>query len=339
MPPPPAQRPTLTYRRLNSTRKEIRLLELQPAQKIEDQVVCRLITVPLTEDLEFIGLSSLYGDPSETEKVVVNGIPLAIPENLAQALRHVRQVFYPTAVKPRQRAQSKDVKAPRWLQHLLNHVGNVIPDQDLERKIPLRIWLDVLCINQSDDKEKGNQVTSLAQIYGAARMVVGWLGLKSDTTDAGAEVLRQIDEAMPPTWGDPGDEARNPQNYSPHHEWMTKIQHLWEPVAYGLSPLKNDHWVGVADFQNRPYFHRVWILREIMMARYPAFMVGDAIVSWEQVLRLNRFLEEVKERESYVWPAKLKTGIYEWPLDTIHMLLDEFNKKRRQERPHGLGHC
>ena len=62
-------------------------------------------------------------------------------------------------------------------------------------------------------------------------------------------------------------------------------------------------------------------------------MIGDSIVSWLQVLRLNKLLEEFKNHESDVCPAYARAAIYDdLPLGTVHELLDEFDRRNREER-------
>jgi hypothetical protein len=320
---------TIAYKPLSPSRQEFRLLELQPAQSSHERVVCRLITVPLTEDLEFLALSSLYGDPSESETVLVNNRPVPITAHLAQALRHIRTVFFPTISKDQQRRSPVESRAPRWLLHLLRHVRTILPDPDLEGETPLRLWVDVLCVNQTDEGEKSNPVCSMSRIYRSAKMVVGWVGLKIETSDVGLAIMKEIDDAMPRNWGDPGDKQQHPENYSPQHEWAKKIQHNWQDTPDGTPSFYGDHWNGALDFIQRSYFQRRWILEEIAWAKFPTFLIGDTIVSWKQVLRLNRLMEEFKDNESDLFPADLRPAIHELPLDTVHALLDEFDRMRK----------
>lgn len=42
-----------------------------------------------------------------------------------------------------------------------------------------RIWIDALCINQMDEKERNHQVTNMGRIYQKATRVVAWLGTES----------------------------------------------------------------------------------------------------------------------------------------------------------------
>ncbi|KAH8891552.1 hypothetical protein GQ53DRAFT_604942, partial [Thozetella sp. PMI_491] len=38
------------------------------------------------------------------------------------------------------------------------------------------VWIDQLCINQTDDQEKSQQVALMSRIYSAAQRVIVWLG-------------------------------------------------------------------------------------------------------------------------------------------------------------------
>lgn len=326
----------ITYKQLNPAKQEIRLLELAPASNIEDRVVCRLVTVPLRDDLEFIALSSLYGDSNVRENILVNNKSVTITSHHAGALKHLRAVFFPTISHPQDQDQDRRRGSggrapPRWLRHLLKHASSILPLPELEGQTPLRLWLDVLCINQLDHQEKQNQVLAMSRIYGSAKMVIGWLGLKSDTSDAGLSVMKEIEDAMPPNWGleDDGDKELNPKDYAPYHQWARKIEHIWQDSPDGTPAFMGDHWVGANDFMNRPYFQRRWILEEIALASFPAFLIGDTIVSWKQVLRLNRFMEEFKDTESDLFPPRLRAMVADLPLGTIHALLDEFVRRRK----------
>jgi hypothetical protein len=45
------------------------------------------------------------------------------------------------------------------------------------------LWVDAICINQDDDKEKGHQVGSMAKIYAKASRVIVWLGEAADDSN------------------------------------------------------------------------------------------------------------------------------------------------------------
>jgi hypothetical protein len=57
--------------------------------------------------------------------------------------------------------------------------------EDLYDRIPW-IWIDTICINQSDMVEKSSAVSHMKETYGNAQVVVCWLGPVGNTFDNNA---------------------------------------------------------------------------------------------------------------------------------------------------------
>ncbi|RBR11544.1 hypothetical protein FVER53590_13851 [Fusarium verticillioides] len=317
------RRPRINYSRLSTSKDEVRFLEIEPANSVNDQVICRLITLPLSRDVEFIAISSLLGDPADQDRIILDRNPIPVPVHIALALKHVRAVFYP-AVSKSSESLGRDRKSPNWLRSLLRHFGG----REVDNRPKLRVWIDCICINSMDSRENSKSRVIMYHVYQRAQMVVGWVGLKIPQTDLGIQLIQAFDSAMPETWQEPGDREEHPENYSPHHEWAIPIIHLFDP--------QSDAAIGTADFLNRNFFHRRWILEEMAMARVPTFLIGDAIVSWKQLLRVNLAMEEFKDHESNVCPASTRPLIHEFPLGTIHALLDEFEKRKKMAKMESL---
>ncbi|KIM94585.1 hypothetical protein OIDMADRAFT_135654 [Oidiodendron maius Zn] len=54
------------------------------------------------------------------------------------------------------------------------------------------LWIDSLCINQSDDKEKSWQVKLIADIYRQAYKAVAWIGLADRGSDSVMDYLNSL---------------------------------------------------------------------------------------------------------------------------------------------------
>ena len=52
------------------------------------------------------------------------------------------------------------------------------------------LWVDAICINQSNQKEKELQIQSMAKVYGQANRVVVWLGETADDSNLALEEIR-----------------------------------------------------------------------------------------------------------------------------------------------------
>ncbi|KAI1856449.1 hypothetical protein JX265_011696 [Neoarthrinium moseri] len=313
----PRQR--IHYKKLSTSRDEARFLEIEPAGNIEDPVVCRLVTLPLRGDVDFLAVSSLLGDPTQQERIFVDRSSIPVPKHVSLGLKHVRAVFYPAIQKASQESleRRREHKSPSWLRNLLKHFDG--GSQNV-RGPKLRVWIDCICINPQDASENAKHRVLMYHVYQRANAVVGWVGLKIPQTDLGIQLIQAFDQAMPENWQEPDDKQAHPENYSPYHEWAIPVIGLFDPTS--------DAAIGTADFLNRDFFLRRWILEEMAMSRVPVFLIGDSIVSWKQILRLNLAMEEFKDYESNVCPAATRPLIHEFPLGTIHELLDEFEKRK-----------
>ncbi|KAH6970629.1 hypothetical protein BKA56DRAFT_596678 [Ilyonectria sp. MPI-CAGE-AT-0026] len=341
---------SIRYRSLNRGENEVRLLELQPTStnNINEQVVCRLVHESISDSSEFIGLSALYGDIAVTECIVLNGSRVAIPIHVAEALRYVRAVFLSaspptpdgsTADLQPQQSRSKPhpplppKKPPSWLRSLLKNVRHIFaePSRSGTTRPPLRIWLDLLCINRRDARETSERLSQTALAYRHAKMVVGWLGPKDPTSDLAIDIIRAWDKCMPLTFGEPGDRELHPEDYAPIMQWMGPVAHLSDIPEGITDPREVPSYKAVSGFLNRPYFRNTWILEDMAKARFPAFLLADDIVSWMQVLRLNRVNEDIKDHGADMFPDELRPLLEYMPLGSVYTFLKEFDAHQRLE--------
>jgi hypothetical protein len=55
---------------------------------------------------------------------------------------------------------------------------------------PRVLWVDAVCIDQENDKEKEVQIPLMAEIYAKATRVVVWLGIGEDNGDQALDAIR-----------------------------------------------------------------------------------------------------------------------------------------------------
>jgi hypothetical protein len=77
------------YSQLSTTRKEIRLLHLEPGVWT-DTIHCRLLDVSLLDQPYYHALSYVWGDPKHREPITVDGRSWTITRNLFEALQRIR---------------------------------------------------------------------------------------------------------------------------------------------------------------------------------------------------------------------------------------------------------
>ncbi|KAI5867932.1 heterokaryon incompatibility protein-domain-containing protein [Durotheca rogersii] len=116
--------------------KKIRVLHLEPASRIEDELRGTLTVAALDDDdASFEALSYTWGGSQENHSIRLNGETRPVTDNLHYALRRLRN-----------------------------------------RRAERTVWIDALCINQDDSDEKGLQVAMMGEIYSRAARVLVWVG-------------------------------------------------------------------------------------------------------------------------------------------------------------------
>ncbi|KAF7191002.1 Heterokaryon incompatibility protein 6, OR allele, partial [Pseudocercospora fuligena] len=136
---------------------QTRVLVLKEGEFNTD-LVADLVTVDLfakyavfheaQEKTKFTALSYTWGEPRFTQRLILNGLPYSITENLYFFLQRCRQLT--------------DIRV---------------------------LWVDAVCINQHDDKEKSVQVANMINIYKYASDVMVWLGETGDESDLALDYL------------------------------------------------------------------------------------------------------------------------------------------------------
>lgn len=99
------------------------------------------------------------------------------------------------------------------------------------------IWIDVLCINQSDTGERGSQVARMGEIYSRCMRTIVWLG---------------------------DDVIKTPSRmtYRPRRDFKNILEVLDDPDA-------------LANILKRRYFTRVWVIQELVLAPQSIIPVGE----------------------------------------------------------------
>ncbi|KAL7905861.1 heterokaryon incompatibility protein domain-containing protein, partial [Trichoderma velutinum] len=59
------------------------------------------------------------------------------------------------------------------------------------------LWIDAICVNQSDLLEKNHQIPMMNLIYAAARALIIWLGESSPDSDVALEWINHLGHASP----------------------------------------------------------------------------------------------------------------------------------------------
>jgi hypothetical protein len=133
-----------------------------------------------------------------------------------------------------------------------------------DRDVPL--WVDAICINQQDLREKGHQVKQMGDVYEGAEEVLIWLGPSNANIDGLLESINWIDAR-----------ATEAQAVGSKEDWRTLCCRFTDqrPLGIGLddqSILERT----LEELLQRPWFTRVWVLQEVAKARTARILCGSS---------------------------------------------------------------
>lgn len=123
------------------------------------------------------------------------------------------------------------------------------------------LWADAVCINQGDNAEKSTQVRMMGDIYRTADSVIVDLGEEADDSDLAFELLSKVAEY-----------DFGPQGGSAEPLYLRDID---------LPGANDPGWAAVRALFRRPWFRRVWIIQEFVVAKEVTMICGKTASDWE----------------------------------------------------------
>jgi hypothetical protein len=214
---------------------EIRLLILQPGGA-GDMIECALLTSS-TQEIDYEVLSYVWGTDAPMCEIRIQCQDFHSMRNFKRAKHFIGQDLY-TA-----------------LSHL----------RDREREIVL--WVDALCINQNNLRERAVHASKLATIYNRATNVCFWLGEGSLSS---ATAFRFIPEIL-------------------------DLSHFGRLVH---DETASEKWLALAELMKRPLFSRLWAIQYIAAARDVSLHCGNEMIHWadfaDAVALFGLKFEEIK---------------------------------------------
>lgn len=150
---------------------------------------------------------------------------------------------------------------------------------------PRILWIDALCVNQSDPYEKSTQIPLMAEVYSSAKQVLLWLGSESDNDRLAFRSMRMATlylETRPPPPGDAiaDDQRRQGDRNVPFPTWVLDDYLRSEGSPYKI------HWAQILALFRRPYFQRLWVVQEIVKAQQAVAICGHETIPWRFIHKI-----------------------------------------------------
>ncbi|OCK83636.1 HET-domain-containing protein [Lepidopterella palustris CBS 459.81] len=138
---------------------------------------------------------------------------------------------------------------------------------------PRMIWVDALCINQDDPRERGHQVRQMHFIYKKAAKVLVWLGKDhyGEAHDAFSTICSIANTCNVKKW------IPRPATF------RETTRGTLPPDTPEPPPLDSPLWEAVQSLFYNEWFVRMWVIQEITLASSADMIWGDCEIDWKWV--------------------------------------------------------
>lgn len=129
------------------------------------------------------------------------------------------------------------------------------------------LWIDTLCIDQSNLAERGEQVQQMGLIYSHAERVLIWLGEPIYDTDYAITCMKEL-------------ELRIIQDFNGQETTAEQRSEAWSDIVRNLTIDQKEVLAdGLRSLLSRDWFKRVWIIQETAHAQRAEIFCGRKSVS------------------------------------------------------------
>ena len=156
---------------------------------------------------------------------------------------------------------------------------------------PRLLWVDAICINQTDKDEQSRQVQCMGDIYAGAKKVLVWIGEDHGDADECFALIKDTDVFL--------------MDLLLRYEKVGLIP----PIPYGNGSICADSqkWDMVRRMASSEWFSRVWVLQEIGLARSAMIIYGNSTMEWSYLVELMLFV--ASRPDVHVHTGDLKSGV------------------------------
>ena len=250
--------------------RDIRLIRVEPGERHED-IVCDIEHSHLDDSPQYEALSYTWGDPTSRKQIICR-TPSATVAVTSNCESALRRL--------RQRDTSRT------------------------------LWIDAVCIDQTNLKERGDQVQLMWTIYAQADKVLIYLG----------------DECS--------DSAIAMDFIAADYKILTSTHQSRPSIGLESGSLMSSQQRAIENMLSRPWFEGVWVLQEVHFASEVKVLCGDKSVPWEALILTATYLESTLKE------LRIASAIAKFP-NVIHIR----EKPKADESPgllqslHDTRHC
>lgn len=223
------------YQPLNTDLKEIRLFRITNA---EDLIKCEVGRFALDESPVYTALSYTWSDNSGND----------------ECNNHILLDGHAVGVRSNLEAALREL---------------------VKESLDKYLWVDALCINQTDRAEREEQVKLMGPIYSRAKIVISWLGKEHDNSQEALQTLSSFREIG----------------------FMQTLYDTSDPWAQG-KPLGDDRerkLRAIIRLFTRRYWRRAWVVQEMALARNLFVRCGPDHIAWGDLQKACNAIYESRD--------------------------------------------
>lgn len=271
---------TTLYHSLPSN--SIRLLRLDANTSAAD--VGNLEVVALDKAPPYYALSHSWGTKAQDAAVQIDGQVLAVSPDLVAGIQRLQELA----------AEDSDLKTPVKY-----------------------IWIDSICINQSNISERSSQVKLLEKVYMKSLRTLVWLGPESSSCSTAWQLVDQIYDVF---------RSQNPTAKTSDDipiKMYSDINH----ATTGLPQWNSQEWMHLRGLLGLEWFSRIWVVQEVVLSPSdPIILHGKLLYPWHRLgwvaawmrrngyIRLAQIPEELHNVDTM---CNIQRTNSKWPLDAL----------------------
>ncbi|OBT67663.1 hypothetical protein VE03_03431 [Pseudogymnoascus sp. 23342-1-I1] len=129
-------------------------------------------------------------------------------------------------------------------------------------------WIDAICVDQDDLDERSSQVQLMREIYKGATRTVVWLGGESFWSLKLFEYLKST--TFKKGWDNEGERQLVIESQLQVQDQLATDEHVQKIIKRGL----------YNDLAQRPFWKRIWIVQEVVLASQVTILCGPDEMAW-----------------------------------------------------------
>ncbi|KAF3762000.1 hypothetical protein M406DRAFT_74917 [Cryphonectria parasitica EP155] len=246
------------------------------SNKLSEAVTGQLATFSLNQPdcPSFTTVSYTWGTEYADEHIHISGHQIRVLQNLLPFLRMISSRRHLGGQDLRDEEDDDDKE------------GEKTDDDDHDDDADKWLWIDSICINQTDLAERASQVHLMGQIYHQAARTLVWLGERTEETDQAIAFLSLLGR-------------RRKEFRAAVHKRRIRIP----PDLQG-----HPGWRSLDGFLQNTWWRRVWTLQEFIVPRDLCFHCGPTSLTREAFRQGIDALELFSSFKAYVRPSVWTTA-------------------------------